>query len=824
MTNLKSVLIQNWQKRWLRRSAISLFLVIFILIVTPFIIQYSITNLIVNKGAKNAEIDDINLNLFEGTFELKGLVITTKSDEQILLSYLYADINMLDLFSSKIVADKIEVNGIKTHVHRDDEGVITIHGLLLPTAAEKIEETKTNSESVEPIKFGVNFLSLKDINVVYSEPGFSQHKNIESIELNNLKSWDQDSNSQLKLTMQVNQAPIDIDVDLKIFHPRKQIKGNFSISTLDLSRYEKFYRSYLGHLNGHLSLKSNFDISLEEDNEQFKISAQTDNTLLVSNLDFSYQELVHTTKQISWKGKTGYQQDGSLDISGNLEIAESKTIDAQLGYLIMSLDSLKLNDLHTDINESTFSQLTLNNIKAVMPDKSAEFIQLVQIGVNEFQFNQKDAFLNIQSVHLAQPEVRLTLNKDKQIKQLAPLLKTVDRLTATAQAESNNSENTKAGNQKEESNAIAISVGSFELSKPGKINFEDTSISPNYKTNFELQKLLIKPISSTQPAQFNAVIKQGGYTLYDINGTGQLFDPANRLNLEAKVKQLDLPPVTSYTSDAIGYGMKSGVLDSDIKLSLTKRQIDATLKLKLDSIEVVETNSKTAEQLSSASGMSIDLALSTLKDSNNMIELEIPISGNIDEPDFDLSLIINKAMGTAMQSASLSYLKHALQPFGSLLTLYELAKAASNHISLAPVLFAANSLEFKEQQQDLLEKVTKVLQERPNIKIKTCAISADQDQVAIKQQFIDEETSRLKQKFEKDKSKDAQEKLKTALYPIVIDDKVIAQKMLDLANQRSAKVKAYFVDTSKIEPNRILNCLSSIKTEEDQLPSVELQI
>ena len=222
--------------------------------------------------------------------------------------------------------------------------------------------------------------------------------------------------------------------------------------------------------------------------------------------------------------------------------------------------------------------------------------------------------------------------------------------------------------------------------------------------------------------------------------------------------------------------------------------------------------------------MSIDLALSTLKDSNNIIELEIPISGNIDQPDFDLSLIINKAMGNAMQSASLSYLKHALQPFGSLLTLYKLAKAASNHISLAPVLFVANSLEFKEQQQDLLEKVTKVLQERPNIKIKTCAISANQDQVAIKELLTEEETSRLKQKFSQDKSKDAQEKLKTALSQIVIDDKVVTQKMLDLANQRSAKVKAYFVEISKLESSRILNCLSSIKTDEKSNPLVELLI
>ena len=144
----------------------------------------------------------------------------------------------------------------------------------------------------------------------------------------------------------------------------------------------------------------------------------------------NYQELAHTTKQISWKGQTGYQQDGPIDISGNLDITDSKTRDAQLGYLIMSLGDFQLNDLRTDLNESSFSKLTLNSIKAIMPDQSAEFTQLGQIAVNEFKFNQKDALLNIQTVHLAQPDVRLTLDKDKQLKQLEPLLKTIDRLTA----------------------------------------------------------------------------------------------------------------------------------------------------------------------------------------------------------------------------------------------------------------------------------------------------------------------------------------------------------------------------------------------------------
>ena len=824
MTNIKKIISDMWQKKWLKRSIITISIFVIILTIAPVIIQYSITKILVDQGAKKADINDINLNLFEGTFELKDLVITTYTDEQILFSYLYADINMMELFSSKVVAEQIEVRGVDTHIHRNENGAILINGLKLPSSENVGKENESDSPPSEPINFGVNLLLLNDIKVVYSEPDFSQKKHIQSIELRNLKSWNKDSNAQLNLTMMVNQAPIEINTELKLFHTKKQLKGNISITSLDFSKYEKFHRPYLGQLKGLLTAQSSFEVNFERVNEQLVISANTGTTLEVSDLALNFQQIDHSTKYILWKGKSSYQSDGSLAISGNIDIAESHTGDTLLDYEMASFGKLKLINLKTDLKDLSFNSLTLENIKVVSNSKTEKFIQLGQIEIDQLQLKPKENELNIQSVKLSQPDVWLNLDNDKQITQLAPLLQTIDRLIPPTQKTTNSSLNNPPEGQSKGSNTMDLSVGSFELQKPGTFYFVDTSISPHYKSNFEIQKINIQPISVTKPAQFNAVIQQGKYTLFDISGTGQLFDFKNQLNLKAKVKQLDLPPVTSYTSKAMGYGMKSGVVDSDINLSLIKGDIDSLVKLKIDSIEVVETNSKTAEQVSSASGMSIDLALSTLKDKHNVIELELPIQGNIDEPEFDISLIINKAMGKAMQSASLTYLKHALQPFGSILTLYKLAETAANHISLAPVLFETNSLEFKPEQQELLNKVTSILKNRPEIKIKTCSISTLQDEKIIHYNLLETETTRLEEKYSKENSQQSKVKLAEEIKNLNIPKERILQQMIELADQRAAKVKAYFIGKADIQPARILNCLSVVKTEEDLQPNVELQI
>jgi hypothetical protein len=174
-----------------------------------------------------------------------------------------------------------------------------------------------------------------------------------------------------------------------------------------------------------------------------------------------------------------------------------------------------------------------------------------------------------------------------------------------------------------------------------------------------------------------------------------------------------------------------------------------------------------------------------------------------------------------MQSASLSYLKHALQPFGSMVSLFNLAKAAAEHISLPPVAFQTNSLEFADKQQDLMDKVVKVLKERPELKIKACGVSSLEDHEAIKKELMTAEIERIKQQQKEGKKKEDPNKQKEE---IIITEETIQQHMKDLADSRSAKVKNYFLEKGDLKSNRILNCLSSSNIDEKSQASVELEI
>ncbi len=804
-----------WNTRWLRRLVISAVSLFIILLLIPVGIQLGIAYVLKDQGASEAHVEDINLNLFSGSFELTGLSMQVAENDSAQIGHIYANINMLDLISSRVVLDEVTLQDVKAQVYRGDDGSISLNGLQLvnnKATATHNEETQTISE--KPLAFAINKLLIKQVSVSYQEEDFQQQLVVNELTLNNIKSWQPESIAAVEIDMTLNKSPMILTAQLNLFDKIRKLKGQASIKSLAFTPFAKYYRDYLTDLQGKLTVSSRFDIAMDG-----QISGHVENDVEIAGLDLQYQHIQQQNEVIQWKGKTELMANSLPVIHGTLQIKNSTTTDSEQKYEVASFSSLALQELAFKAGNITLDKINLQDMKLATQSKDHQLLELGQLNINKVDFRQSAQSVAIELITLNKPILQVTLDEKKQLRQITPLLATIQAFSkSNEQAET---ETSTAISTEQDKKPLGIKIAKLILKEPGKLDFSDLSVSPNYATTIHFNQIEMDNISSTEAADFQLALKQGDYTTLDIKGSGLLLDITRQIAFKAKIKQLDLPPVTAYTSEAIGYGMKSGVIDSDISVKIDNRNIDSLVDLKIDSIEVVETQAKTAEQVTSASGMSIDLAVSTLKDDKNIIDLKLPVKGNLDEPDFDLSLVVNKALGKAMQSASLSYLKYALQPFGSLVSLFNLAKAAAEHISLPPVLFKPNSVEFAENQQDLLEKVLKVLKQRPALKIKACGISALEDYNSIKQELMTAEIERIKQQQKTENKEADPNKPKEE---IIIAEEVIRQHMKDLADKRSARVKNYFLEKGDLKSNRILNCLSSSSMDEKSHAAVELQI
>ena len=203
------------------------------------------------------------------------------------------------------------------------------------------------------------------------------------------------------------------------------------------------------------------------------------------------------------------------------------------------------------------------------------------------------------------------------------------------------------------------------------------------------------------------------------------------------------------------------------------------------------------------------MALNILRDKNDTIELKIPVEGDANNPEFDVSDAITKAVATGVSAGATSYLVYALQPYGAMIAVAKVAGEAAAKISLNPVQFEPGQAGLDDTDRDYLSKIAKVLKERPKIAVKVCGVAVQQD--VAPPAATGPAAGRQRRHGDRQKG--------SAPAAPVVDQ----QKLTELGEQRAAAVKDYLVDTFKVPANRLVSCQPRLETDQaDAVPRTDL--
>ena len=138
-------------------------------------------------------------------------------------------------------------------------------------------------------------------------------------------------------------------------------------------------------------------------------------------------------------------------------------------------------------------------------------------------------------------------------------------------------------------------------------------------------------MSPTQAGAIELTATVEGTAPVDIRGSVNPFARELSLDLGAKASDVELPPLTPYAVKYAGYGIQKGKLSMEVHYRLENRKLAASNKLKLDQLTFGErVESPTATKLP------VLLAVSLLKDRNGVINLDLPIEGTLDDPQFSV--------------------------------------------------------------------------------------------------------------------------------------------------------------------------------------------
>ena len=251
-----------------------------------------------------------------------------------------------------------------------------------------------------------------------------------------------------------------------------------------------------------------------------------------------------------------------------------------------------------------------------------------------------------------------------------------------------------------------ITMGPISLVN-GKVLFSDRFIQPNYTADLSDLTGRLGAFSSepskgaVQLADLELRGRAEGTASLDIAGKLNPLATPLALDIAGKVRELELPPLSPYAIKYAGYGITRGKLSMDVHYAVQPDgQLTATNKLVLNQLSFGDK----AE--GSTHSLPVKLAAALLADRNGVIDLDLPISGSLNDPEFRVGPVIWKVLGNVISkavTAPFSLLAHAL--------------GGDNGADLHAVAFDPGSAALTPTAQAGLDKLAQVLVERPSLQL-----------------------------------------------------------------------------------------------------------
>ena len=425
----------------------------------------------------------------------------------------------------------------------------------------------------------------------------------------------------------------------------------------------------------------------------------------------------------SLKLDTGVGKQGRLTASGDVNLSPvsarlkvtSKDIDLRVAqayidpFIRLELRSGMLgSDLTVNLkstNPLAFTvegQAQVDQLHTLDTLKNRDFLKWQRLVLENLNYQHGDS-LSVTRVNLTQPYVRFMINDDRTTN--------VDDLLIPQPANSGAISPAKPAASKDK--PLGIHVGGIVINN-GSANFADFSLTPNFATAIQQLNGQIGTIDSREakPASVNIAGKVDRYAPVTIKGSVNPFDPMASLDIATSFKRVELTTLTPYSGKFAGYRIRKGRLNLDLHYLITKGQLKAENKVVIEQLQL-------GEKVDSPDAVSLPLklAIALLKDSDGKISIELPVTGDLNNPQFSVMPIIWQTLRNLVVRAAQAPFKF----IGGLIS-------GGGAEDLGTVSFAPGSSELGPDTQKALVTLAGALKERPSLRLEiegTAAQSSD---------------------------------------------------------------------------------------------------
>ncbi|MDN4547091.1 DUF748 domain-containing protein [Pseudomonas sp. C32] len=334
--------------------------------------------------------------------------------------------------------------------------------------------------------------------------------------------------------------------------------------------------------------------------------------------------------------------------------------------------------------------------------KTRDFLKWQQVVVEGLNYQHGDS-LSIDKINLLQPYARFMINDDRTTN--------IDDLLIPQPADSGTKATAAKPASKEK--PLGIHIGGIAIND-GSANFADFSLTPNFATAIQQLNGQIGTIDSRQakPASVDIKGKVDRYAPVTIKGAVNPFDPMASLDIATSFKRVELTTLTPYSGKFAGYRIRKGRLNLDLHYLITNGQLKAENKVVVEQLQL-------GEKVDSPDAVSLPLklAIALLKDVDGKISIELPVTGDLNNPQFSVMPIVWQTLRNLI-------VKAAAAPFKMIGGLVN----GGGSEDLGTVSFAPGTSDLSKDAEGALDKLASALKERPALRLEiegTAAKSSD---------------------------------------------------------------------------------------------------
>ncbi|HVW50304.1 MAG TPA: DUF748 domain-containing protein [Trinickia sp.] len=272
----------------------------------------------------------------------------------------------------------------------------------------------------------------------------------------------------------------------------------------------------------------------------------------------------------------------------------------------------------------------------------------------------------------------------------------------------------------------------------GHVNYTDDFVKPNYTANLVDITGTIgtfgTDVAAPAPVDVSASLADNGPIA--IRGTANPLAPKPMLDLSASAHDIGLKNLTPYSLKYAGYPITRGSLNVDLHYKLENDQLTAQNHLFIDQLtfgEHVQNDTETH--------LPVRLAIALLKNSRGQIDVNIPVSGSLSNPQFSLGSLIWSAVAHLIEKAVTAPFSLLANASGGG------ANGEASAQQLQFIAFAPGSAALTDQSREKLDTLAKFMNEKPEVKLELSGrADANVDMSGLRLAYVDDLVKKEKAK------------------------------------------------------------------------------